>query len=290
MWYIFALLSALTATVRRGSEKQLSHQLHYFTVGWVTQLYSLPIVIVAQMLVGEFFNPLTLGMRFWLPTLISSVVLFPLFIYCYINAIKHGELSSVLPLQSLTPVFSLITGMIFIDQVPTATAVLGIFIVTIGIYILNLKGKYLHNPLKVFRGDRPNTLMLASIVITAIAGACDKAAMQVSDPVYYTLMGTCINFLVLWVITGFLKLNQYSTIKRHTRTLFLSGTLKGTSYLLYVFALDSGPLAYVSTIKSASILMGSLVGFVYFKERATKVKVIALALITVGSVILGLAA
>lgn len=289
MWYLFALLSACSSTLRRAGDKRLSHKLHYLTLGWVQQLCSLPVIILAQVLVGRFFNPLTLGVDFWMPTVLYAAVLYPLFLYFYIHAIKEGELSRVLPIQSLTPIFVMITARIFIGQTPTPLAVLGIIIVVLGIYILNLKGRYLHNPLKVFSGDRPNAFMLASLAITAFAGVCDKIAIQASDPVYYTLVNTCISLTVLLLVSCVAGVNTASTLKKLAKPLLASGTLSGMSFLLYVFALQTGPLAYVSTIKGTSILMGSVVGFAYFKERVTKVKIIALSLIAIGSVVLGLA-
>ncbi len=290
MWYFFALLSACSSTLRRAGDKQLSYKLNYLTLGWAQLLCSLPIVILAQILFGTFHNPLTLGTEFWLSTVVYAAILYPLFLYFYINSIKSGELSKVLPIQSLTPIFVMITARIFIGQTPTPLAVLGIFIVVLGVYILNLKGKYLHNPLKVFSGDKANAFMLASLAITAFAGVCDKVAIQASSPVYYTLVNTCISLVVLFFISSVIKVNVVPTLKKLTKPLLASGTLAGTSFLLYVFALQSGPLAYVSTIKSTSILMGSIVGFIYFKERVTRVKIIALVLIAFGSVMLGLGA
>lgn len=289
MWYLFALLSACSSTLRRAGDKQLSHKLNYLTFGWVQQLYSLPIIIVAQVLLGKFLNPLELGVQFWLPTILYGAVLYPLFLYFYINSIRQGELSKALPLQSLTPIFVMISARVLIGQTPAPLAVLGIITVVLGIYILNLKGKYLHNPLKVFSGDRANAYMLISLVITAFAVVCDKTAIQASDPVYYTLVNVCISAVTFFFISSMMKVNVMSKVKELTRPLIVSGALSAVSFLLYVFALRTGPLAYVSTIKSTSILMGSLVGFIYFKEHVTRVKLAALSFITLGSVLIALA-
>ena len=290
MWYLFALLSACASALRRTSEKQLSHKLNYVTIGWVMQLCSLPVITFAQLLFGRWFSPSQLGVGFWLPTLLASAVLYPLYMYFYINAIRQGELSKVLPLQSLTPIFILIVGRIFISQTPTPLAVLSILIVALGIYVLNLKGRYLHSPLKIFSGDKANALMLAGGIIIAIAGTCDKLAMQRSDSIYYSLVSTILSFVTLFVISCVQKVNDIATIKKLVKLLAISGTLSGVSFLFYALALRTGPLAYISTLKSTSILMGSLLGVLYFKEKLTKPKVIALLLIALGSVLLGLVA
>ncbi len=290
MWYLFALLSACSSTVRRAGDKQLSHKLHFLTLGWAQQLCSLPIISVVLILFGRFINPFTLGVRFWLPTTLYALVLYPLFLYFYLNAIKHGELSKVLPIQSLTPIFVMITARIFIGQTPTPLAAFGTILVILGVYVLNLKDRYLHNPLRVFSTDKPNAYMLASLIVTAFAGVCDKVAIQASEPVYYTLVNSIISLMVLLFISSIMRVNRATTLKTLIKPLLASGTLSGTSFLLYVFALQTGPLAYISTLKSTSILMGSIVGFTYFKEHVSKLKVAALILITIGSVVLGLAA
>src|SRR5438477_11265923 len=101
MWYIFALLSALYASIRKTNEKQLSHKLNHFTIGWTLQLLSLPILLVVLLTVGKIFNPFTLGPKFWLPTIAIWIGFYPLNTFLYVNAIKNGELSKILPLQSL---------------------------------------------------------------------------------------------------------------------------------------------------------------------------------------------
>lgn len=259
MWYLFALLSACSSTLRRAGDKQLSHKLNYLTLGWAQQLCSLPVVVLVQVLSGKLVNPLTFSAHFWVPTVLYAAILYPLFLYFYLYSIKHGELSKVLPIQSLTPIFVMITARVFLGQAPTLPAMLGIFIVVLGVYILNLKGRYLHNPLKVFSTDKANAFMLASLVITAFAGVCDKVAIQASDPISYTLVNTCISFITLLLISSFAGVNRIAKLRSFAKPLLTSGTLAGTSFLLYVFALQTGPLAYVSTIKSTSILMGAVV-------------------------------
>src|ERR1700744_1706839 len=108
MWFLYALASALFASVRRASEKQLSHKLNHFTLGWTIQMAALPILLGGLLVFGPIFNPFKLGMNFWLPTILIWVGFYPLNQFLYINAFKHGELSKILPLSSLGPVLSLL--------------------------------------------------------------------------------------------------------------------------------------------------------------------------------------
>jgi hypothetical protein len=52
MWFLYALASALFAAVRRTSEKQLSHKLNHFTIGWTVQLAALLLIIAGSILLA----------------------------------------------------------------------------------------------------------------------------------------------------------------------------------------------------------------------------------------------
>jgi drug/metabolite transporter (DMT)-like permease len=78
-------------------------------------------------------------------------------------------------------------------------------------------------------------------------------------------------------------------IKLHKKSLAITGTLFGLSYGAYILALSTGPLAYVTALRSSSaLLIGSLIGFRLLKEAFTKPKAIALLLILAGSALLAL--
>lgn len=288
MWYLFALLSACFSSVRKAGEKQLSHKLGFMTMGWVIQLFSLPVITVALILFGRFYNPLDLGIRFWFPTILMSSVAYPCFLFFYTNALKHGELSRVLPLWSLTPIFSLLLGRIFLSQSPSAVASIGILLVVTGVYVLNLKGRYLHSPFKIFTTDKPNLYTLVSLMISACIGLLDKIAIQESEPMFYGFVSTIIIIVTLFVVTKLKGTSQLAEAKKCIRPLCVSGVLAGFSYTLYVLALSTGPLAYVSTLKSTSVLAGAMIGIVYLNERLTKVKIASLILITLGSIVVGI--
>src|SRR5581483_3800282 len=126
MWIFWALLSALFAASRRTSQKRIATKLNYFTIGLGIQILSLPIVTISLLLRGGFLNPLHLGMHFWLPLLLIAVVFYPLNAYLSTQAIKHDELSKVLPLQSLWPVFTLLPAWAMLHETPKPVATIGI--------------------------------------------------------------------------------------------------------------------------------------------------------------------
>lgn len=289
MWFLFALASALFASVRRTSEKQLSHALHHFTIGWTVQLAALPILLVGLLAFGPIFNPFKLGINFWLPTILIWFGFYPLNTFLYINAFKHGELSKILPLASLGPVVSLLLGWILLSQVPSLVAVVGILVIVVGIYVLNLKGRYLHNPLKIFTADKANLYTLFGLILVAMAGVLDKRAIDASGPMYYSFVSTLGAVATLFISAKVSGVKETLLIKQHSKPLLVTGVLFGASYTAYILAIAHGPLAYVTALRNSSaLLVGSLIGLWFLKESFTKPKLVALLLIVAGSTLLAL--
>jgi uncharacterized membrane protein len=289
MWFLYALASALFASVRRTSEKQLSHKLNHFTIGWTVQLAALPVLLVSLLLSGPIFNPFELGLNFWLPTILIWVGFYPLNTFLYINAFKHGELSKILPLSSLGPVFSLLLAWMLLGQKPSVIAALGIFVIVAGIYVLHLKGRYLHNPLKIFTGDKANLYTLFGLLMVTVAGVLDKWAIDASSPMYYSFVSTAGATVVLYISAKLSGVSEVRSIKKQSKPLLITGTLFGLSYGAYLLALASGPLAYVMALRNGgALLIGSLMGLWLLKETITKPKLAALMLVIAGSTLLAL--
>jgi uncharacterized membrane protein len=248
---------------------------------------ALPVLLLGLIAFGPIFNPFTLGMNFWLPTLLIWVGFYPLNQFLYINAFKHGELSRILPLSSLGPALSLLLGWLLLGQIPSSVATVGIFIIVIGIYVLNLKGRYLHNPLKIFTADKANLYTLFGLIINAMAGVLDKRAISASGPMYYSFVSTLGAVVTMFISARATSISDMPQIKQQARPLLIAGALFGLSYAAYILALVSGPLSYVMAIRSSSaLLIGSLIGFWFFKESFTKSKFVAFILILMGSTLL----
>lgn len=288
MWFIFALLSALFIAMRKVPEKRLTREIHYFTFGWALQLFALPVVLVAWLLAGEFVNPFALGPSFWIPTIVIWLGFYPISGFLYVSALKHGELSKALPLQSFGPIFALLLAWPLLGQSPSWAAFAAIAVVVPGIYILNLKDKYLYNPLNILKDDKANRHALINLVLIAVAGILDAIAIKASDPLFFGFVNTLGAIPVLVAFALLFGVRELGKIRRHLVSMSLSGGLFGASFLTHMIALSLGPLAYVSAVRGSSAVMGAVLGFIYLKESVTVPKLVALGLITIGAVILGL--
>lgn len=288
MWILWALLSALFAATRRTQEKQLTHYLNHFTIAFVVQLLSLPIIFLALKLHGDFINPLHLGLSFWLPLAIVCIGFYPLNAFLYLQAIKHSELSKVLPIQSLWPVFSLVPAWLTLGEIPTIISTIGILLTVLGVYVLGMKNNVLHHPLQPFREEKGSRYMLFAVMLVTFAGVLDKIAINASNAVYYSFISTTGAVLVLFTTLCIYKIDEFSLLKKNIKILGIIGTLQGSSYTTYLLALSAGPIAYVAAIRSSNVLIGSLLGIVVLKEKLTAYKVVSFILILAGGTLLAL--
>lgn len=286
MWFILALLSALAVSARQVQTKQLMSRYGQFKLSLAVQAFSLPLILVALLVSKQFINPLQLTLRFWVPTLIVSVVFFPINTFFYTQAIKHGELSKVLPIQSLKPLASMAIAWVLLSELPTISGMCAIATIVFGIYVLHLKRGKLHNPLRPFMEERHSLFMLLSVISVSLAITLDKIAMEESNAVFYSLVNTLIGSVVLY-ISALLAREPKMHLNRSTlRTFTQIGSLQGITSTAYLLALTLGPVAYVSAVRSSSVLMTSVLGIVYLKEVLTRPKLAAFSLITIGSVLL----
>lgn len=290
MWIFWALLSAVLVASRRPFEKRIISEIHHFSYGLVVQVLSLPVIALMLILSGGFMNPLALGLNFWLPVLAVSIGFYPVNTFLYKVAIGRGELSKVLPLQSLWPVFALLLAWLTLGEVPTAMAVIGIALTVMGVYVLGLKGKRLHHPLQPFREDGASRAMLLSVLLVTVVSVLDKIAIQASSALFYSFASTVGAALTLFVMTLLTKRNIRADIGRHMPRMLVISGLQASTYVTYLLAVAAGPIAYVSALRSSNILMGSTLGMLIFREKFTKPKLLSLLLIVCGAVLLAFGA
>jgi transporter family protein len=178
MWFIFALASALLAGFRRTGEKRLLTTFDHFTLGYLMQLLSLPIGIGALFAFHQAINPFALGPDFWLLLLFDSLVFYPVNTWLFYKALKQGELSKVMPVQSLGPVVTVLFALVILHEIPSALALAAIVLIVSGLYILNLKGNKPHNPLKPFMEHKASLYMLGSTLAIALTVPIEKLCIR----------------------------------------------------------------------------------------------------------------
>ena len=122
MWFTMALLSAVLAGIRRSGEKRLLSKIDHFTLGWMVQLASLPVALIALWVTHGWLNPLHPGGGFWWPLMAVTVLFYSVNTWLFYKALRQGELSKLLPVQSS---MLLLTMLLIMDIDPGSAIVAG---------------------------------------------------------------------------------------------------------------------------------------------------------------------
>lgn len=289
MWFLFALTSTFFYSFRRFSEKGLSEKIDHFTLGWAVQAFSLPLITVLL-----FFTTIptlfSLSGRFWIPLLIIWFILYPLQAYFYYRSLKEGNVTYVLPLMSLIPIFNVLISWFLVQEIPSLLGFLSIIFIVIGVYFLNVKKnmQFLSPFTHLFR-DRPSLFMIINCICLALGSTLDKIAIQVSNSLFYSFINTLGASTILLIIARINNKHFTLTIKRNFNSFLVVGILQALGFTSYIVALQMGIVSYVVAIKSANVILASIWGLLFLKETFNRYQTISFALIFSGLVLIAFA-
>ena len=198
------------------------------------------------------------------------------------KALQLVEASELTIVSGLRVVVTIVTSLVFLNQVFTGWNVLGtILMITATLFVVNLKkGFTLHQGL---------LYTLAMAFFGGLAIVADSANVQHYDVLAYS---TYSNFLSGFFILAFYPkaLQQWRQVvqPRFLGRMLPLAIFSATQGVLYLLALAyGGNTAQVGTIRQASVIVTVLLAIIFLKERGNLGrKLIAAVLVTAGVVLL----
>jgi uncharacterized membrane protein len=287
MWFIFALSGALLSSFRKVNEKHLSLAVHHLHLAWMTRLASLPVLALITILTGQLFLDKPLSVSFWVSLIVVVCVTTPLDTIVYLQSLKHGQLSKISPLLSLWPVLMLVSGAMFLRQIPSVAAVLAVLVIVAGIYVLNTK-RGDGNVFRTMWGDRGTRFALIGIITLSCNATLGAIGVAESSPMFFALWMTIGSVFVQFIYAQVIAPGKYRHASK--KMILQNGAIQGSASALYFYAVALGPIAYVTAIRSLSSTFSAIFGAKAFNEGMGRRKVFALCLIAIGAVVLGLVA
>ena len=282
-WLIFGILTAFFEAVKDVFSKQNLKKNDEYVVAWSLAFFSA--VFLAPFL---FFikipqlNP-QLNPQFWIALSIGGSINAVTAIL-YIKAIKLSDLSLTVPLVALTPLFMLLTSPLIVGEYPNFFDCIGIFLIVIGSYLLNIKEKsqgYLA-PFKALLHEPGPKLMLIVAFLWSITSNFDKIGVQNSSPIFWLFsLFTAMSVLLLPVLLHKTP-NPSHKIMQQLPMLITMGFVNGLGVIFQMQALTMTLVVQVIAVKRTSVLMGVLFGHFIFKEKDIQQRLLGAAIMIVG--------
>lgn len=264
MWVIYALLTAVFNSLKNVSSKKGLRSLDEYAVSWF--IYFLPAVfILLSFLFVEFPR---FGPDFY-PVLIADCVLSVIATLLSMRALLKSDLSIVMPMTAFTPLFMLATSYVMLGEFPNAAGCLGVVLIVIGTYFLNIKER--RNgwimPFKALvREDGPR-LMLGAAFIWSITGGMDKIAVRNSSPVFFAMAENLLMAVILFPFAWKKIRRQRNEIRKEKFHLAAVGIFSALMTVFQMLAVSQTLVVYVVAIKRLAILLSIILGGLIFKEK-----------------------
>lgn len=285
-WVLFALLSALLFGSRQVAAKKIlmyEHATEYLTaacmVAFLFSLFFLPKMSLSYSL--SLWGLMYLkGFLFTAGWLLGS------------KALRHLEISYVVPLTNLSPVLLVFISIFFLDELLSIVQISGIVMIIFSAYWLqsgNHIGKLLH-PLRILK-KRHSVYMLIAVIIYSLCATIDKFVLQSVDP--YTYLS--FTFFILSFHYLLIQFFKYDGIKdiRHAFSkgkylIIICAILMVFSDVFYYMAvaIPGAMIALIVPIKRMATLVSTLVGGGLFHDHNLVQRIIACALMIVGVVLI----
>jgi len=283
--YVYALLSALFESLKDVSSKMGLKDMDEYMVTWAFGFFALPFLILPIIFIGI---P-SLGGQYWVALLVDGG-LNVLATILQLKAIKNSDLSITIPLLAFTPLFLLIMSPLILGQFPTILGIIGVILIVVGSYVLNIQKRnagYLA-PFKAMLEQHGPKLMLIAAFILSITSSIDKIGVLNSSPIFWALsVHSFTSIIILPIIIREFN-NHLKLTGMDVKILFAVGLFSALAIVTQYVAITFLLVPYVIAIKRTSTIMSVIFGYLIFKEKDIKGRLLGAAIMVIGVIIITL--
>ena len=295
MWLFFASLTALFEACKDATGKQSLKTLDEYSV--LFGFMAVGVVLLCPVLWLSGGVPV-LKPGFWGALLIGgglNILAFTL----YVRALKLADLSLTVPLVTLTPLFLLVTSPLIVQESPTWADGIGVVLLVMGSYVLNLKTSVNNSlplslrrtgflgPLVAMAGNPGSRLMLCVAFIWSITSNFDKIGVLNSSPLFWAFSLFCA--IAAGMLPFVLRQERgFAPLIVQWRLLTVMGGFNAIAITSQMLALTLAPVAQVIAVKRMSALLSVLFGHFFFKEKGLRERLLGAAIMVTGVVVMAL--
>ncbi len=263
-WLIFAFLTALFESLKDLFSKLGLRQINEYIIAWSFLVFALPILLPLLLITGI---P-ELSTRYFMALLIGSSINSTVAVL-YMKAIKLSDLSVTVPLVTFTPLFLLITSPVIIGEFPEPLGLLGVVLIVMGAYMLNIKEQKQGwaAPFRALLKEAGPRLMLLVAFLWSITANIDRIGVEETSPMFWSVSVMMMMTLLLTPIVIWKTGNPFVHLHGNYRALIPIGVFHGLTILNQMTAISMAMVAYVIAIKRMSTVLSVIWGTLILKEK-----------------------
>ncbi|RMH69169.1 MAG: EamA family transporter [Gemmatimonadetes bacterium] len=285
LWLIFALLTAVFNSLKDlFSKRSLLRDVHPYLAAWSHNVFAL-VLLIPTLWVDGIPN---IHPPFWRAFVVSGFCNV-LAIILYMKALHASDLSLAAPMITFTPLFLLLTAPLVVGEFPTRTGLMGVLLIVSGAYLLNRQpGRDIGAPLRAIVSDPGCRWMLLVAILFSISATFDKVGVQNSSPVFWSTSISILMGLAIFPLTF-----RTGSIRQLTQPYYLTllipiGVLSGLTLICQMSAIQLTLVAYVISIKRASVILSVLYGGLILGEKGLKQRLVGAVIMVAGVILITL--
>ena len=195
--------------------------------------------------------------------------------YFIIKALSIGELSSIAPINSYKPIVAMIIGFLYLGEIPSTAAILGIFLIIFGTYFLYTD--------KNFKQYKSIFYRILALIFSGTEAIFIKKIIILSSVTEAFIYWAFSGFIFSLMFIAFSKNKlHFPNVKYQTFLILSVAIMQYTTN--YVFSKIN--VSYALALFQLSTILSIFLGANIFKEEDFSRKIIASLIMLLGAVII----
>jgi drug/metabolite transporter (DMT)-like permease len=292
MWILLSLFFALWAAIGFVVIKKLTQSLDPMVVLFLSLIFALPFMILILVFTTGFPS---VNLYFFL-AIGAAAVLDVVAMSASYKAIKLSPLSEISPISSFTPMFALIFAVIFLHEVPTGIRLLGVIIVVVGAYLLNISEikKGFLEPIKKLAYSKGVQLFFLTNFLWSITPILQKTAIKNTFPLT-PLVGPLFDYaLVIAIISPVVIKKLYQSketvrnVKKSLWVFVLIGIFGALSQYAAYTAFSLTNPGYALSVFRLSAIFTIVLAYFFLKEKNIGEKLLGAIVMIIGVILIAI--
>ena len=219
-----------------------------------------------------------------IPFIIASTLIHWGYYYGLTTAYKFGDLSLIYPIaRGISPVIVAFFAFFWIDERLSWVEMGGVLLISSGILFLGLRS--LSNeksiPALVFA-------LTTGILIAAYSLTDGFGVRLTENPLSYIVWLFIAEGFVVFYIFGRFRVRLLKSSFSEIMLGFFAGVISTIAYGLALYAKSLAPLGIVTALRETSVIIATLIGVVWFKEKPIGYRIAAASIVFCGILFLTL--
>jgi drug/metabolite transporter (DMT)-like permease len=288
MWIAYSLISAVFAAFNILIIKKLTQR----NKSPLAVMYASLIINTSTMFLLLFFmgGVPVVTTNFYIYMGISGFLDTIAFV-CFYYAINISSISHIAPISAFGPVFTTFLAIFALHEIPTPMKFVGILLVVIGAYLLNIASvrEGIMEPFKRLFSNKGVLLYLLANVLWGITPIFQKKAIFETTPqipLYASIMGMFFGIIFLTPFALGKTIKFIKEIKASFKLFAVAGVGVAISQAAAYQAMAMVFVGYATSIFRISSLFTIILGGIFLKEQKIKEKMLGASVMVLGAILL----